>query len=97
MSALHSCHFTFEYAACIKNFDRKVAHEIVRLMARSHFEFGIAKPYVAPPRPAPDYATRRRRAYPPIGDQLDALWKGGEAAAAMAALIAAVKAAHPKP
>ena len=33
---------------------------------------------------------------PPIGDQLDALWKGGAAAEEMLAQIHAVKARHPK-
>jgi len=39
---------------------------------------------------------RRRLEYPSIGDQLDALWKGGEAAAEMAAKIQAVKNKYPK-
>jgi hypothetical protein len=39
----------------------------------------------------------RAHAYPPIGDQLDALWKGGEAAAEMLAKVQAVKAKYPKP
>jgi len=43
------------------------------------------------------YVEYRVTAYPPIGDQLDALWKGGEALAAMQQQILAVKAAHPKP
>lgn len=42
------------------------------------------------------YAEKRRLEYPPIGDQLDALWKGGEEAEAMLAKIQAVKAKHPK-
>lgn len=47
--------------------------------------------------PRPDYAEQRRRAYPPLVEQLDALWKGGEAAEAMRAQIRAVKARFPKP
>lgn len=43
------------------------------------------------------YAQLREMAYPPIADQLDALWKGGEAAAAMLVTIQAVKAKFPKP
>ena len=39
---------------------------------------------------------RRDRVYPPIGDQLDALWKGGAAAEEMLTQIHAVKARHPK-
>jgi hypothetical protein len=40
---------------------------------------------------------QRRISYPPIGDQLDALWKGGEAAAEMLAKVQAVKIKYPKP
>ena len=40
---------------------------------------------------------RRDRVYPPIGDQLDAIWKGGAAEAAMLAAVLAVKAKYPKP
>lgn len=47
--------------------------------------------------PAPTYDALRQREYPTIGDQLDALWKGGEAAAAMLAQVQAVKAKYPKP
>ena len=39
---------------------------------------------------------RRDRVYPPIGDQLDALWKGGAAAEEMLTQIQAVKARYPK-
>jgi hypothetical protein len=45
----------------------------------------------------PDYYAKRRAEYPSLADQLDALWKGGEAAAAMTAKIAEVKAKYPKP
>lgn len=43
------------------------------------------------------YARARAAKYPPIGDQLDALWKGGDAAAEMLAIIQAVKERNPKP
>jgi hypothetical protein len=42
------------------------------------------------------YADKRRAEYPAIGDQLDALWKGGDAAAEMLAAVQAVKAKYPK-
>jgi hypothetical protein len=42
------------------------------------------------------YKQQRASEYPPIGDQLDALWKGGEEAAAMLAKVQAVKAKYPK-
>ena len=50
-------------------------------------------PYVAP---VPTYQELRQRAYPPIGDQLDALWKGGQPEADMKLIIDGVKATHPK-
>ena len=40
---------------------------------------------------------RRDRVYPPIGDQLDAMWKGGDAEIAMRKMVLAVKAQYPKP
>ncbi len=43
------------------------------------------------------YRELRAKAYPPVGDQLDALWKGGAEMAAMKALIDKVKADYPKP
>jgi len=42
------------------------------------------------------YKFARAREYPSIGDQLDALWKGGNAAAEMLAKVQAVKAKYPK-
>lgn len=42
------------------------------------------------------YITKRIDAYPPIGDQLDALWKGGEALEQMRQQITAVKDKYPK-
>ena len=43
------------------------------------------------------YRELRRVAYPPVGDQLDALWKGGQEQAAMKAIIYKVKSDYPKP
>jgi hypothetical protein len=43
------------------------------------------------------YKRQRAKEYPPIGDQLDALWKGGAAAEEMLATVMAVKAKYPKP
>jgi hypothetical protein len=43
------------------------------------------------------YKDDRRAAYPPIGDQLDALWKGGDAEVAMKVIIDKVKSDIPKP
>ena len=43
------------------------------------------------------YIDLRVAEYPPIGDQLDALWKGGDAAAEMLVIVQAVKTKYPKP
>ena len=43
------------------------------------------------------YKYNRVKEYPPIGDQLDALWKGGDAAAEMLTKVQAVKTKYPKP
>ena len=43
------------------------------------------------------YKEDRRIAYPDIGDQLDALWKGGDAQAAMKVIVDKVKSDNPKP
>lgn len=44
-----------------------------------------------------EHQRQRATEYPPIGDQLDALWKGGDAYAAMLAQVQAVKSKYPKP
>jgi hypothetical protein len=45
----------------------------------------------------PDYQEQRRQAYPPVQEQLDALWKGGVDESAMRSRILAIKTRHPKP
>lgn len=42
------------------------------------------------------YIAKRQAEYPSIGDQLDALWKGGDAQAEMLAKVLAVKQKYPK-
>ena len=42
------------------------------------------------------YIAKRASEYPSIGDQLDALWKGGAEAEAMLAKVQAVKQKYPK-
>ena len=42
------------------------------------------------------YSEKRVGEYPPIGDQLDALWKGGAAAEEMLVKVQAVKNKYPK-
>ncbi len=44
-----------------------------------------------------DYRQKRASEYPPIGDQLDALWAGGSELEEMRAKIAAIKSKYPKP
>ena len=46
---------------------------------------------------ATQYQRIRQPLYPPIGDQLDALWKGGDAEAAMKVLVDKGKSDNPKP
>ena len=46
---------------------------------------------------AKQYQRDRQRQYPPIGDQLDALFHAGVFPDDMAAKLQAVKTAHPKP
>ncbi len=46
---------------------------------------------------ATQYQRDRKAEYPSIGDQLDALWKGGAAATEMLATVQAIKAKYPKP
>ena len=46
---------------------------------------------------AKEYSRKRAPEYPPIGDQLDALFKAGAFPADMAAKIQAVKDKYPKP
>ena len=46
---------------------------------------------------ATSYIGKRVDAYPSIGDQLDALWKGGDNADAMKVLVNKVKSDFPKP
>jgi hypothetical protein len=42
------------------------------------------------------YIAKRQTEYPSIGDQLDALWKGGAEAEDMLAKVQAIKAKYPK-
>ena len=46
---------------------------------------------------ATQYITERVKGYPTIGDQLDALWKGGDDQAAMKVIVDKVKSDNPKP
>jgi hypothetical protein len=51
---------------------------------------------IAPLLAAMTYSQKRESEYPQIGDQLDAMWKGGAEADAMKAKIDAIKAKYPK-
>lgn len=61
--------------------EAEVNAEIVRLQAKYE---------------AMAYKEKRAKEYPSIADQLDALWKGGDAAAEMLAKVQAVKNKYPK-
>ena len=61
--------------------DAEIAAEVTRLQAEYD---------------AKEYARKRAPEYPPIGDQLDALFKAGAFPADMAAKIQAVKDKYPK-
>jgi hypothetical protein len=61
--------------------DAEIAAEVARLQAEYD---------------AKEYARKRAPEYPPIGDQLDALFKAGAFPADMAAKIQAVKDKYPK-
>jgi hypothetical protein len=61
--------------------DAEIASEVIRLQAENDTK---------------EYARKRAAEYPTIGDQLDALWKGGDAAAEMLAKVNAVKTKYPK-
>ena len=51
---------------------------------------------VAKEKTATAYVNARLNAYPSIGDQLDALWKGGDDQAAMKVIVDKVKSDNPK-
>tara|TARA_R100000544_G_scaffold19970_1_gene9664 strand:- start:155 stop:394 length:240 start_codon:yes stop_codon:yes gene_type:complete len=42
------------------------------------------------------YVRKRQKSYPSVGDQLEALWKGGDDQAAMKVLVDKVKTDNPK-
>ena len=46
---------------------------------------------------AKEYQRQRAPEYPSIGDQLDAIWKGGDAYDTMLAKVMAIKDKYPKP
>jgi hypothetical protein len=65
-------------------------------MFRYEEQRGVIYEMVVGPVPV-DYREARRQAYPDIGDQLDALWKGGAELEVMRAAVMAVKEQIPKP
>ena len=74
--------------AMASGLDPSTIEEIVM----THEEYAVAYP-----APTASYQQLRAAAYPPIGDQLDAMWKGGDAEIAMRKMVLAVKATYPKP
>jgi len=85
--------------------DLQKLHEFVtsRGMNLSDYEFvDIDKAQIQELIEAQDNASRpydkkRKRAYPTVGDQLDAMWKGGQEELDMKATIQKVKSDYPKP
>jgi hypothetical protein len=79
------------------------AADVPKLTGKTAEIVDATDPRKPPPPPPPDYRAYRNMAYPPIGDQLDAIWKlidemglaTGDVAA-MLARVKAVKAKHPK-
>lgn len=63
---------------------------------RFHIVDGEPRERAPAPAAAPGYAELRRRAYPSVADQLDALWKGGDAVVEMQARVMEVKTRFPK-
>jgi hypothetical protein len=70
----------------IQSIESKIYADIDRKLAASESVFPDM----------PDYYAKRRTEYPPLTEQLDALWKGGDAAAAMSSKIQAIKEKYPK-
>ena len=72
----------------------------LQAQVRDGLTLGIGDPPSSITYPAPQpltYDKMRLLAYPSIGDQLDAIWKGGAAMEAMRVQIEAVKSKFPKP
>jgi hypothetical protein len=59
-------------------------------------EMKTATDFIKAQEIAQEYAYNRKADYPPIGDQLDALWKGGADADAMKIIVNQVKDKYPK-
>ena len=72
-------------------------HVVFKAEAWTYEALPVAEEEEKEPQYEPTYADLRREAYPLIGDQLDALWKGGVEAEAMKAEIMAIKQKFPKP
>lgn len=66
------------------------------VMTQENILVDIAKHEIVHPE-NPDYYAKRRTEYPPLANQLDAIWKGGESMTAMANLINSIKQKYPKP
>ena len=70
--------------------------EIDNSITGEKFTVDIEKGEIVKPD-IPDYYAKRRAEYPPIGNQMDALWKGGQAATDMLNKTNEIKAKYPKP
>lgn len=87
-----------------------IPEDAVELTAEAHFVLfeGQAKgkvilsddngnPVLSDPVDNRTYSEKRAADYPSIGDQLDALWKGGNVAANMREIVQSIKDKYPKP
>lgn len=73
-------------------------HEAAHAREGCVLELGEPPSHITyPTPPAPTYAQLRAAAYPSLADQLDAIWKGGQAMETMRAKVLEVKQRFPKP
>jgi hypothetical protein len=70
--------------------------EIMSPETRENITVDIDKSEIVRPD-IPDYYAKRRTEYPSLAEQLDAMWKSGDAAVVMANKIKAIKDKYPKP
>lgn len=70
--------------------------EIMSPETRENITVDIDKSEIVHPD-IPDYYAKRRTEYPSLAEQLDAMWKSGDAAVVMANKIKAIKDKYPKP
>tara|TARA_B110000503_G_scaffold89967_2_gene136075 strand:+ start:359 stop:685 length:327 start_codon:yes stop_codon:yes gene_type:complete len=93
--ALHSLCPTASFAITANDYDQ-IVWDSKDIPTPSIDEVGAEIERLELERESLAYRLRRKQEYPPVGDQLDALYHAGVFPADMAAQIQAVKDAHPK-